>query len=119
MTVVAKQRDLFTRRFRSVAPPDPSEVANHTSRWSRDCVGSFGEMCCGFMFRNGEERDKRTAAKLKAMGVLPGVADLVFVWHPTVWQTTVFSNNRKGVNILFLELKAPKRKPSDVQISFC
>lgn len=29
---------------------------------------------------NGEVRDKATAGKLKAMGVLPGVFDLGFIW---------------------------------------
>ena len=28
---------------------------------------------------NGEKRDQRTAAKLRAMGVLPGVADFLFI----------------------------------------
>ena len=33
----------------------------------------------GFHTANGEKRDKRTGAKLKAMGVEPGIPDLVFI----------------------------------------
>jgi hypothetical protein len=104
--VVGKQRDLLTGRWRNVAPPSPSELQIHISlverlRWQcRDDV-------LWFHVPNGEERDKRTAAKLKAMGVRPGVADLVFIWRAV-----------GGLKILFLELKAPKRKPSDVQNEF-
>jgi hypothetical protein len=104
--IVAKQRDLFTRRFRVVRPPDPSEVQIHIAiaerlRWqARDDV-------MWFHIPNGELRDKRAAAKLKAMGVRPGVADLLFIWCGI-----------SGLRVLFLELKAPKRKPSDIQNDF-
>ncbi len=53
---------------------------------------------------NGESRSNRTGAKLKAMGVLPGVADLSFVLH--------------GGRAAFLELKAPKGRLSDDQRAF-
>jgi hypothetical protein len=104
--VVAKQRDLFTRRFRTVAPPDPSELQIHVSlveRLEYQCRDDV----LWFHVPNGELRDKRAAAKLKAMGVKPGVADLVFIWLGI-----------SGIKVLFLELKAPKRKPSDVQKHF-
>jgi hypothetical protein len=54
---------------------------------------------------NGEWRDDKTAAKLKAMGTRPGVADLQFVFAcpaPT----------------LFLELKARGRKLTEAQEMF-
>ena len=54
---------------------------------------------------NGELRDKRTAAKLKAMGTLAGVADLTFVFpvrHPVV----------------YLELKARGGKLTEAQCKF-
>lgn len=57
-----------------------------------------------FHVPNGEKRDKRTAAKLKAMGVLPGVADLL-VLVP-------------GMPPAGLELKAPGRTQSDDQKAF-
>jgi hypothetical protein len=56
---------------------------------------------------NGELRDKRHAAKLKAMGTRPGVADLVFLFHDTA-----------EVPVLFLELKARKGRLSDDQEHF-
>jgi hypothetical protein len=56
---------------------------------------------------NGELRDKRHAAKLKAMGTRPGVADLMFLFHDTA-----------EVPVLFLELKARNGKLSDNQEHF-
>ena len=123
MTDVVKQRDLFTRRFRTVAPPDPSEAQIQISlverlRWQiRDDV-------IWFHVPNGEERDKRVAAKLKAFGVLPGVADLIFIFQRSDASEEPGpdpSGNQAaaaGLAVLFLELKAPKRKMSDVQNLF-
>ena len=60
---------------------------------------------------NGEHRDPRTAAKLKAMGVLPGSADLEFHWciaTRTNWPhsgRTLFVG--KVRRMLHLELKVP------------
>lgn len=53
---------------------------------------------------NGEVRDIRTAAKLKAMGLLAGVPDLVFILP-------------NGL-CAFLELKAPGGKLSQTQKAF-
>lgn len=53
---------------------------------------------------NGEARSEVTGAKLKAMGVLPGVADIVVI--------------TPGGSANFLELKAPKKTPSPDQITF-
>ena len=53
---------------------------------------------------NGESRSARTGAKLKAMGVLRGVADLVIV--------------RPGGLVHFLELKTPKGSLSIEQRAF-
>jgi hypothetical protein len=68
---------------------------------------------------NGEARDKRTAAKLKAMGTLAGSADLEFHWLEP------YSNigNRPLVKpgerrILHLELKVGSRKPSVSQVGY-
>jgi hypothetical protein len=57
---------------------------------------------------NGGLRGKREAAKLKAMGVKPGVSDLFFVW----------CENRRLRN-LYLELKAPGRSLAPAQVDFC
>ena len=53
---------------------------------------------------NGEKRSKRTAAKLKAMGVFAGVADLIIVMP--------------GGRVGFIELKAPKGVLSQFQKVF-
>jgi hypothetical protein len=53
---------------------------------------------------NGEYRHAATGAKLKAMGVMPGVADLTIV--------------QPGGKVAFLELKGGKGKLSDQQIQF-
>jgi hypothetical protein len=106
MAVAGKQRDLFTRRYRSVAPPDPSELQIHISIVKRLRLQCRPDVLW-FHVPNGEIRDLRTAAKLKAMGVMPGVSDLLFFWLAL-----------DRINVLFLELKAPKKKPSDAQNHF-
>jgi len=97
------QRDLFTKRWRKVRAPEPSEFqfqASLVKQWQY--LRRAGVIM--FAVPNGELRDKRAAAKLKAMGVLPGVADLIFLWATG---TTV--------RVLFLELKAKGRGLSDAQ----
>jgi hypothetical protein len=62
---------------------------------------------------NGEHRDNRTGAKLKAMGVLPGSADLEFHWCD--WDD---ERKRKRRRVLHLELKIGKRSQSEAQAGF-
>jgi VRR-NUC domain len=101
-----QQKDLFTKRWRQVKVWVPSELQiqialiEHLKYRCRRGVVYFH-------VPNGELRDKRTAAKLKAMGELPGVADLIFVW----------TYNGRLEN-LYLELKAPGRKLSPEQTIF-
>lgn len=57
-----------------------------------------------FHVPNGESRSKRTGARLKAMGVRPGVADLCIIVP--------------GRPAAFLELKAPKGRLSAEQRVF-
>ena len=57
---------------------------------------------------NGEWRAPRAAAKLKAMGVLPGVPDLILL-GPRTYTTK---------HIYFLEFKLPGGKLSDAQEDF-
>ena len=94
-TVVIRQRDLFTKRFRKVPTVDPSELQIQIA-----VIGRLRLQCRpGIMYwhtPNGEGRDPRAGAKLKAMGVRPGVSDLQFV----------FSTPQPN---LFLELKARGR----------
>jgi len=104
MTVIPfKQRDLFGRR--AVVQPS-KEVVLHIQlvtmlHW---CIRP------DVIWRhvpNGEHRDKRTAAKLKAMGVLPGSADLEFFWC-----------DKSGFRALFLELKRAGGKLTTEQAAF-
>lgn len=60
-----------------------------------------------FHIPNGERRDIKTAMKLKAMGVIPGVPDL-FLPVP----------NRDGRHGLWIEVKAGKNKLTENQRQF-
>lgn len=57
-----------------------------------------------FAVPNGEKRSKRTAGRLKAQGVVAGIADLAFV----------LPDGRAA----FMELKAEKGRMSPAQLSF-
>jgi len=108
MTVIPfKQRDLFTGRWRQVVRPVAKEIELHIQLVSilRWCIRP------DVIWRhvpNGEHRDPRTAAKLKAMGVLAGSADLEFFWRDA----------EKGFRALFLELKRPGGKLTTEQAAF-
>jgi hypothetical protein len=113
MPVPLKRRDLFTRRWRihpAFSTPQ-KEVMFHIQLVSmlRWCVRP------DVIWRhvpNGEHRDPRTAAKLKAMGVLPGSADLEFHW------CEVDALQRKNRRCLHLELKVGGRQCTEQQIAF-
>jgi hypothetical protein len=109
-TVPLRQRDLFTRKWRRLEQPQKEVWSLHIPlvtmlRW---CLRP------NVIFRhvpNGEHRDLRTAQKLKAMGVLPGSADLEFHWCE-------MEDDRKVRRMLHLELKVANRPQSDAQIEF-
>jgi len=113
MTVIPfKQRDLFSGRWRQVVRPVAKEIELHIQLVSmlRWCIRP------DVIFRhvpNGEHRDKRTAAKLKAMGVLAGSADLEFHWCD--WD---IERKCKCRHVLHLELKVGNRQLSAVQAGF-
>jgi hypothetical protein len=126
MRASAHQRDLFTRRWRTVRALEPSELQLQISlvEW---CRWKLRPDVLMWHTPNGEERDKRTAARLKAMGVLPGVADLQFLWREEVSRppdavgqsaNVAAPGGRFRTRVLFLELKAPGRKPSAEQCGF-
>jgi len=113
MTVIPlKQRDLFTKRWRKVEQR-AKEVSFHIQlaamlRW---CIRP------NVMWRhvpNGERRDPATASKLKAMGVLPGSADLEFHWIEIDREYP----HRMRRRLLHLELKAGNRPTSEAQNFF-
>jgi hypothetical protein len=98
------QRNLFTRRWRTVPELEPSEFQLQVALIEH-CRWRAYENVEFFAVPNGEVRDKRVAAKLKAQGVLPGVSDLIFEWGPPP-------------QVLHLELKAKGRKPTKAQQQF-
>jgi hypothetical protein len=106
-----KQRDLFTRRWRTQVWPQQKESSLQIQLVSmlRWCIRP------DVKFRhvpNGEHRDLRIAQKLKAMGVLPGSADLEFHW------AEVDELGRKHRRLLHLELKVGNRQRTDSQVAF-
>ena len=105
---VLRQKDLLTGRWRTVKAPAPSEVQVQAALVRHLQFRARPDLVY-FHVPNGELRDKRAAAKLKAMGVLPGVSDLVFVWYD-------YAADR--LKNLYLELKTRGRKQSAEQQDF-
>jgi hypothetical protein len=107
-----KQRDLFTRRWRALVEPQKEATFQiqlvSMLRW---CIRPDVKWR---HVPNGEHRDIRTAQKLKAMGVLPGSADLEFHWQ----EVDVDYPNRKCRRMLHLELKVRGRQRTDSQVAF-
>ena len=110
----ALQRDLFTRRWRQIIASQQKEHAMQIDlvRILRWCLRPDVTMR---HVPNGELRDKRTATKLKAMGVLAGSADLEFFWK-RYWEDSEGSHTAFAA--LFLELKTPTNKASLEQVQF-
>jgi hypothetical protein len=103
MTVPA-QGHLFTRRFRKVRQPDPLEYKMQIDLVDLLKLTLRPDRVAYWHTPNGEWRDIKTGAKLKAMGVLPGVADLFFLWSIPV-SVVAEPHVRKFPQNLFLELK--------------
>src|SRR5262245_1138384 len=106
----AQHRYLFTRRWRQEIP-SAKETAFHIQlvsmlRWCLRPDVLFWHT------PNGGYRDDREAAKLKAMGVLPGVSDLQFHW------IEIDALQRKCRCLLHLELKANGGRLSDAKATF-
>lgn len=101
-----QQKDLITGRWRKVRAADPAEhqvqiaLIQHLKYRARPGV-------IYFHVPNGGLRGKAEAAKFKAMGTLPGVTDLIFVW-----------NDGGRLQNLYLELKAKGRHRAIEQRNF-
>lgn len=104
------QRDLFGRKIRNIGPSEFEIQKSLVARLRLQCRKGVLYFHCP----NGEERDDRVAAKLKAMGVLPGVADLIFIWGELV----SCPNLLIVPQILFLELKRRGARQTTDQILF-
>jgi hypothetical protein len=111
MTVVPLQRDLLTKRWYKIKRQ--KEVTDLHIPLVTALRLLVKPTVLWWHVPNGEPRDKRTAAKLKAMGILPGVSDLEFHW------ATEDGMGRKLRKVLHLELKVEDRKPSSAQEAFC
>ena len=75
-------------------------------QWARANRGTWPELDLLFAIPNGGHRDVRTAARLRAEGVLAGVPDLFL---PV---------SRLNANGLFIEMKVKPNKPTAAQMEF-
>jgi hypothetical protein len=106
-----QQKDLFSKRWRNAVVQKHREVSFQIQlvsmlRWCLRPDVRFWHPA------NGGYRDDREAAKLKAMGVLPGCADLEFHWC----DLDAFAHKIRRV--LHLELKVGNRPQSEHQVAF-
>lgn len=115
MRAQPQQKDLLTNRWRTVQRRDPKEsqvqialIAQLKLRCRKGVVY--------FHVPNGEERTDRTGAKLKAMGVLRGVSDLLFFWCDPDDELQPPATHR--LKVLFLELKRRGKEASIEQWAF-
>ena len=107
-----QQKHLFTGRWRSVPIATPKEHELQiqlvtTLKWA------LRPDVIMFHCPNGELRDRRAGAKLRAMGTLPGVPDLIFLYQQHRPDLDV-----SRLCVLFLELKRPGGKLTTEQAAF-
>jgi hypothetical protein len=100
------QKDIFTKRWRRVRTLDPRESQIQIQLIAELKIRARPGVMY-FHVPNGEERNKILGAKLKAMGTLAGVADLIFIWYTD------------RIRVLFLELKRRGKPLSPEQYAFC
>ncbi len=72
---------------------------------------ALGDQVLWFHVANGGARSKAEAGIFKALGVMPGVFDLCFLWR------SGGADNVKG-SVGFIELKPPNGQLSDPQVHF-
>src|SRR5262245_11851795 len=101
------QRDLFSRRWRMIDEP-ARETAFHIQLVSMLRWVMRPDVIWRHVPNGAWTKDEREGAKLKAMGILPGSADLEFHW--------LDADKRR--RMLHLELKAGRNTLSDAQASF-
>ena len=107
------QRHLFTKRWAKVPKTDPLEADIQKALVQRLNLQARKDVLWWHV-PNGEYRTDATGARLKAMGVLPGVADLMFIIPELVSAPTLMVMPR----VLFLELKRKGGKLSPEQVAF-
>lgn len=88
--------------------PKPCRQNRQEERLHREVADylrvAIGDEVLWFHIPNGGARSKAEAGIFKALGVMPGVFDLCFLWHPG--------------NVAFIELKAPGKRLSTSQLEF-
>ena len=85
------------------APKTEAQHQINVIRWSMTVRDKYPELALLFHIPNGGSRDLREAAHMKEQGVKPGVPDLCL---PVA---------RGSYHGLYVEMKAPRGKESDVQ----
>jgi len=106
MVTVPLQKSLFTRRWSQQVHATRKEIDLHVELVAVLRL-VLKPTVLWFHCPNGMHRDPKTAAKLKAMGVLPGVPDLQFHWKEPY--------HRK---VLWMEMKVGNRPQADAQVAF-
>ena len=115
MTTVPLQKSLFTRRWSQQVHATRKEIDLHVELVAVLRL-VLKPTVLWWHTPNGEHRDPKTAAKLKAMGVLPGVPDLQFHWQ----ETEAFVGDVQVIQrrVLHMEMKAGSRPQGNAQIAF-
>jgi hypothetical protein len=112
------QKDLLTKRYRQVRRREPLEdqiqaaVIAHVKY-----LPDRPNVIC-IHVPNGGYRHKTTGARLKAMGVRPGVADLEFHWSAGCIFDEHIKRELPAAHVLYLELKTRTGKQSEAQTEF-
>ncbi len=88
---------------RPVPPPTEYQAQCAVVAWARQFAVAWPSLELLYAVANGEKRTPKTGAKLKNMGVLPGMCDLVL------------PSARRGWHGLYLELKAEDGSVSSEQ----
>ena len=113
----AAQKDMFTKRYRKVPQLSPLEYQMQIALVQLLKLLLRDDRVDWWHTPNGEWRDIRTASKLQAMGVRPGVADFFFTWAIPA-SVVSMPEVQKFPQNLFLELKRRGEHLSEEQEQF-
>ena len=122
MVTVPLQKSLFTRRWSQQVHATRKEIDLHVELVAVLRL-VLKPTVLWWHTPNGEHRDPKTAAKLKAMGVLPGVPDLQFHWvemegHILFGEHDPAIVPGKVRRVLHMEMKAGNRPQGNAQVAF-